>query len=203
MQEVQMKSTQLFRLAGWSAYLSVAAMFAAAVVVMTMPTLTGLMARLENLATTIFALAMIPLALALYRLYRSHMPALVFAATLLGVLAMLTAASNKLLVLVGTLSSDGVADFLDDFTFLLIGIWLVVVGYAGWRAQTPAAGLAILAGLGQILITTGFLISEPPPVWAFLGGVLAIVGYPLWAVAIGRWLLQGTADKTLPRAEAA
>jgi hypothetical protein len=203
LQEVQMKSTQLFRVAGWSAYLSVAAMFATAAVVMTMPTLTGLMARLENIATSVFALAMVPLALALNRLYRSHLPALIVAATSLGVLAMLTAAGTKLLVLIGALSSEGVADFLDDLTFLLIGIWLVVVGYAGWRAQTPAAGLAVLAGLGQILGTAGFLISEPPPVWAFLGGALALVGYPLWAIAMGRSLRRDAVDKSLPPARAA
>jgi hypothetical protein len=60
-----MKSSQLFRLAGWSAYVSVAAMFAGAIVVTTI-LIPGPLAKLENLTTIALALAMVPLALALY-----------------------------------------------------------------------------------------------------------------------------------------
>lgn len=197
-----MKSAQLFRLAGWSAFISVAAMFAGAIVAIVMD--TGLLTKVENLTTIALALSMAPLALALYQLYRKTWPGLILVATLIGIVAMLTAAGAKFLVFTDTISSQGVADVLDDLTFAFIGGWLVVVGYLGWLSRIPSAGLAVvavLAGIGQILVTTGFLISEPPPFWALAGGGVTIVAYPVWAISLGRWLLrQPTTDPTAERA---
>jgi hypothetical protein len=197
-----MKSAQLFRLAGWSAYVSVAAMFAGGIVVTIL--IPGPLAKLENLTTIALALAMVPLALALYQLYRKSWPGLILAATLIGVVAMLTAAGAKLLVFIDTMSPDGVARLLANLTFALIGIWLIVVGYLGWLSRIPSTGLssaAVVAGVGQTLTTTGFLITGPPslsgdpPLWALVGGAMTIVAYPIWAISIGRWLLrQSTVD---------
>jgi hypothetical protein len=194
--ENAMKSSQLFRLAGWSAYVSVAAMFAGALVVTIL--IPGPLAKLENLTTIALALAMVPLALVLYQLYRKSWPGLILAATLIGVAAMLTAAGAKFLVFIDAISSEGVADVLDDLTFAFIGVWLVVVGYLGWLSRIPSsslAAMAVIAGVGMILGTIGFLISEPPPLWALVGGGVTIVAYPIWAISIGRWLLRQSTAK--------
>jgi hypothetical protein len=203
-----MKSSQLFRLAGWSAYVSVAAMFAGGIVVTIL--IPGPLAKLENLTTIALALSMAPLALALHQLYRKTWPGLILAATLIGVVAMLTAAGAKLLVFIDAISPDGVARLLANLTFALIGIWLIVVGYLGWLSRILSTGLAsaaVVAGVGQTLATTGFLItgppslSGPPPLWALVGGGMTIVAYPIWAISMGRWLLrQSTTDH---RAESA
>lgn len=192
--ENAVKSAQLFRLAGWSAYVSVAAMVAGAIIVTIMDTGdTGLLTKLENLTTIILAFAMLPLALVLHQLYRKTWLGLVLAATLLGVVAMLTAAGAKFLIFIDAISSEGVADVLDDLTFALIGGWLVIVGYLGWLSRKPSASLAsvaVIAGVGQVLVTIGFLISEPPALWSLVGGGVTIVAYPIWAISMGRWLLR-------------
>lgn len=187
-----MKSSQLFRLAGWSAYMSVADMFGGGIVgILFIP---GPLAKLENLTTIALALSMLPLALVLHQLYRKIWPGVILAATLLGVVAMLTAAANKFLVFIDAISSEGVADVLASLTFIFIGVWLVVVGYLGWCSRIPSttgpAGVAVIAGMGMVLGTTGFLISEPPPLWALAGGGVTIVAYPIWAISMGRWLLR-------------
>jgi hypothetical protein len=117
---------------------------------------------------------------------------------LIGVVAMLTAAGAKFLVFIDAISSEGVADVLDDLTFAFIGVWLVVVGYLGWLSRIPSsslAAMAVIAGVGMILGTIGFLISEPPPLWALVGGGVTIVAYPIWAISIGRWLLRQSTAK--------
>jgi general stress protein CsbA len=191
-----MKSSQLFRLAGWSGYVSVVAMLAGGLVGIFL--IPGPLAKLENLTTIALALAMAPLALALYQLHRKRWPGLILAATLIGVVAMLTAAGAKFLVFIDVISSEGVADVLASLTFTFIGVWLVVVGYLGWLYRIPSislAAMAITAGVGMILGTTGFLISEPPPLWAMAGGGVTIVAYPIWAISIGRWLLRQSTAK--------
>lgn len=75
--------------------------------------------------------------------------------------------------------------------FILAGI----VGGAlrGWLSRKPSASLAsvaVIAGVGQVLVTIGFLISEPPALWSLMGGGVTIVAYPIWAISMGRWLLR-------------
>lgn len=188
-----MTTPQLFRLAGWSAYLSVAAMFAAGI--FPIISVTGLVGKLENLAAITLALSMFPLALALHRLYCKPWQVLSMAPTLIGLGAMLMAAGVKFLVLIGAFSSEGIADVLDDLTFALIGAWLIGVGYLGWLSKIPSAnlaGVALLAGLSQVVVTSGFLIANPPPLWALAGGGVTVIAYPIWAITIGRWLLRSS-----------
>ena len=188
-----MTTPQLFRLAGWSAYLSVAAMFAAGI--FPIISVNGLVGKLENLAAITLALSMLPLALVLHQLYNKPHPRIILAATLIGMIAMLVAAGVKSLILIDAISPEGVADLLDDLSFAVIGVWLILVGCLGWFSRTPAAGLAgmaLIAGIGQVLVTSGFLISEPPPLWALAGGGVTVIAYPIWAITMGRWLLRSS-----------
>lgn len=188
-----MTTPQLLRLAGWSAYLSVAAMFAAGI--FPIISVTGLVGKLENLAAITLALSMFPLALALHRLYRKPWQSLSTGALLMGVAAMLVAAGVKSLVLIDAISPEDVADLLDDLSFAVIGVWLILVGCLGWFSRTPSArlaGMALIAGIGQVFVTGGFLISEPPPLWALAGGGVTVIAYPIWAITMGRWLLRSS-----------
>ncbi|MCL4858789.1 MAG: hypothetical protein KJZ93_05255 [Caldilineaceae bacterium] len=188
-----MTTPQLFRLAGWSAYLSVAAMFAAGI--FPIISVTGLVGKLENLAAITLALSMFPLALALHRLYQKCWQGLNMAVALMGAAAMLVAAGVKSLVLIDAISPEDVADLLDDLSFAVIGVWLILVGCLGWFSRTPSArlaGMALIAGIGQVFVTGGFLISEPPPLWALAGGGVTVIAYPIWAITMGRWLLRSS-----------
>lgn len=188
-----MTTPQLFRLAGWSAYLSVAALFAAGI--FPIISVTGLVGKLENLSAITLALSMFPLALALHRLYRKCWQSLNMGAMLMGAAAMLVAAGVKLLVLIDVVSADGTASLLIDLMFALIGVWLIGVGYLGWLAKIPSAnlsGVALFAGLGQVVVTSGFLIANPPPLWALAGGGVTVIAYPIWAITMGRWLLRSS-----------
>ena len=153
---------------------------------------TGLIGKLGNLATLVLALSMIPLALALHQLHSGFKPGLSLAAALIGVLGMLSTTSLQFFLLLDIVQPTGVADRVDDISFAVIGVWLILSGHLGQRSRNVQAGLngiAIFAGVGMILVTTGFLISEPPPLWGFAGGVLAIIAYPIWAISLGRKLL--------------
>jgi hypothetical protein len=147
-----------------------------------------------NLLTIVLALSMLPVALALHQRHRISQPDLSLAASLIGIVAMLAAASLQVLLLVGAVQPEGIAYVMDNVTFGLVGVWLILMAYLGRSSKTLAPDLvwlAVAAGLGIFLSTTGFLLSNPPPVWAMAGGAVTIIAYPFWAVAVGRTLASG------------
>jgi hypothetical protein len=52
--------------------------------------------------------------------------------------------------------------------------------------------MGIAAGLGYVLVTTGFILGGPNQLLTYIGGALAVIAYPIWAFWLGRSLLQNT-----------
>lgn len=153
----------LVRVAAWSAYVSayvsiLGIAFLFAFFVLGAPT-----GRLNDIAVIVQYSLMLPIALALYRILRSHNPSLSLAALLIGIPGMLAVIVLQILLVTGVLP------FANQFVpvviaFLVVLVWFVINGYVA-RSTDPNPDrmlLHVLAGL--------------------------YIGYPFWAFSVGRRL---------------
>lgn len=179
---------QFFRFAGWSAYVSVAAMFASVLFVVF--ELGGVFDTLGGISTLILALSMLPIALALHRICRVSNPELSIVTVLIGAGAMLAAVSVQVLRLFGAVGLEE----LQSIPFAVIGLWLLFAGYLTYTTSALPRGLAwlsIAAGAGMVLVIAGFVVSYPPPLWGFAGEIVFVIAYSIWAIWLGRLFLSG------------
>jgi hypothetical protein len=183
---------------GWSAYVSAAAVFLAGVLV---PALVPEMVpgavfnTLEGISTLILILSMLPIALSLHQLHRVSKPGLSMLALLIGIVAMLTGTGVQVLLLVGIAQPGGLSDQLGHIALGGVGVWLLLNGYltsTGRALPRELGWLSIAAGAGFVLVTLGFLVSNPLPAWAAAAGIVMVVTYLLWAAWLGRLLLSNT-----------
>jgi hypothetical protein len=180
-----MIDNSLRRLAGWAAYLSGVAHIAATI------TLVGLLVAgepfrsMNDLALSVFAAALLPVAFVLYQVLRPGSPKLALLATLLGLAGMVTLIGFSLLLITGAIQFD---QFSGVFFIAngLIGVWLVVTGLIARADPTVPrrlTWLTIAAGVGQLLY------------------VPAIILVPVWAIWLGRLLVSGKWPPAPPRPE--
>ncbi len=109
-------------------------------------------------------------------------------AFLLGAVAMLIGATlQALLVITGTAYGDIVT-----FVFGVYGASLLTFG---WLAASSGAiprtlaWIGIAAGLGYVLVTSGFILGGPYDLLTYIGGAFSVIAYPVWAFWLGRiWL---------------
>jgi hypothetical protein len=165
-----MSSKQLFRIAGWSAYLSAAAMIISialtAIVFSRGTVVPG--TRTHNAFIEVFdasaALFLIPLPIALDRLYRTADPTLSRVVMLLGVAVGMAGTILSLLFVFEVLwFVDVFAGFL--YGLLAFSLWMLLEAFLARQSNKPPGGFSI----------------------ALIGST--IIGYPLWAVWLGRYLL--------------
>ena len=75
-----------------------------------------------------------------------------------------------------------------------VGLWLILANILNLIGQTMPGGLAvfgIIAGLGYILLVFGFLIGEQRHPLFYIGSLVAVLGYSIWAIWLGRLFLMG------------
>jgi hypothetical protein len=150
------------------------------------------------------ALLMIPVAIAVSALLGRGL--VNRSATVLGCLGLSVVALLKLLLL---LPDPAVSDILFMGPTMFVGVWLVVVNWllAG-KLSLAMRALGTIAGLGLVTVGLSFfflgglvVLSEGPSAYAndkdfhigiAVGGVPGFILYPVWAVLLGRSLLQHT-----------
>lgn len=146
-------------------------------------------------------LSMMPLALALDRMYAARNPTLSRIALVIGLGSMVLLALAGITVIaqaVGLVSfsepSPGTGPFgIGLIAPLFVGLWLVLVGYLGLQQASLPSGLnwiGILAGAGYIVGISIFILSgyENPIVW--VSWLVAGIAYPIWAIWFGRVLMR-------------
>lgn len=108
----------------------------------------------------------IPIALALYRILLPYSPTLVQVATLIGIVMMLVVTGLQLLLIFQIMPFEQQVTWVTPAMLLGVGSWLMITG---WVARS-----------------TGRL---PHSVWMSLLAV-PYLGYPIWALWLGRHLLR-------------
>jgi hypothetical protein len=167
---IRFSSKQIFQLAGWSAYLSAAAMIISIV-------FTGIVfskgivvpgTRTHNPLIEVFdvsaALFLIPLPIALDRLYRTTAPTLSRLAMLNGVAVGMAGTILSLLFVFEVLwFVDVFAEFL--YGLLAFSLWMLLEAFLASQSRKPPGGFVMT------------LLSA------------TIIGYPLWAIWLGHVFL--------------
>ena len=145
---------------------------------------------IQDAASALQVLLMLPIAIVLLNRFRSDAPVLSGLATIVGVVGMLVAAVRQaLLVLravrfestIGTVLAAGGA----------IGAWLAVMKGLALVSGAFPGGLAwsgIVAGCGYILLMIGFWLGGQEHLLFWGGSLAAVAGYATWAICLGRAL---------------
>ena len=190
-----MSNAKLSRYAGWSAIVS------AIMTILGLVTLLIFFAQgepwgtLNDITSVILALSLLPVLLMLYRLHRREAPTIILCTLIIGVIALLAAVIVQSLLIIKVLTYDQTA-ILAPSAFGLFGATLMVFGFLGRsNASLPRRliWLSIIAGAGYVLVITGFILGGQAHPLATIGGLMAVLGYPIWAIWFGRLVLSGEA----------
>jgi hypothetical protein len=181
-------SAELLPCVSWAAYLSAAATVLTFFTGILFFTVGQPFGTINDAASVFQMLFMLPLALALYQTLRPSAPVPVLLASAVGVLGMLIAATLQALLVfrkveyeqtIGTVLAAGGA----------VGIWLAVTGVVALVGGVFPAGLAwlgILSGSGYVLLVVGFWIGGQENALFYIGSLVAVIGYSVWAIWLGR-----------------
>jgi hypothetical protein len=121
---------------------------------------------INDICIAIQYLLTIPIALALYRILLPHNPALIRLATVLGIASMITVILLQLALIFGAM------------TFEQQVVWV---------------SLAMIVGVGAWLVLTGLVARSTgrlPNSLLMSGLAVPYVGYPVWALWLGRLLIR-------------
>lgn len=182
-------NNNLFRFAGWSAYLSAGATIFGAVTLVIFFSVGDPFGIMNDISSVIIGLTGIIILFALYQLHRSVAPVMSLVALVIGALAMLTASILQTLLVAIRMGFGEIT----TYAFGVFGASLVVYGYLVVANKTLPRGLGwwgIVAGLGYVLVTTGFIVGGPNHPLTYIGGLASVVAYPTWAIWLGRILLK-------------
>jgi hypothetical protein len=150
----------------------------------------GRFGKINDICSVFQMLLMVPLTILFLRALPIHPPAIGVAVALVGVLGMLTAALGQTLLVFGRI------DFQTSVKFFpagaAIGAWLVAISIlvvGGASLPAPLAWIGISAGIGYVVMVIGFLLGGQQHVLFYIGSLAVGVGYPFWAIWLGRLLL--------------
>jgi len=180
------------RFAGWSAYLSAVATVLGAAALFAFLSLGEPFGFMSDILSAMIALTMIVILLELDRLHRPIAPVVSLIVLIMGVIAMLVAAVFQALLILHIIGFAQTA-FIVPLMFGLFGVALMVYSYlslTGPGLPRGLAGLGIITGAGYVLVITGFILNpvgEHPLVT--IGGLITVIGYPIWAIWFGRLVL--------------
>jgi len=188
-----MQSNQLFRCAGWSAYVNVGANIIGFVSLVVFFSVGGIAGPINDSSSIFFALSLIPLALMLHILHRSLFPPISLVVTTVGVIAMITTATLQALLVLNVVQFE--QTLLPVLTAnAVIGGWFITNGILAHVSNTLPKGLAwwsIIAGAGLVLIIFGFWIGGQEHPLTAIGGLASFIGILIWTIWLGRLLLAG------------
>jgi hypothetical protein len=151
-------------------------------------TVGGIFFTLSDGVALLMASSMIPVMVGFDRLLRPTMGGLSRTARWAGIIGMVVAAAGSIVLLTSDVShefipaSGGLGMQLVGFG--LEGVWFVLLGVMASRTDWLSSRLAkacYVAGAGFLMGVPGSVLGPEHPIVA-LGGVLAFVGFVLWAI---------------------
>ena len=186
-----MELFQSNRFAGWSAYLSAAATIIGFVTLILFFSVGQPFGTINDISSIVIALAILPVLVALHKLHHTFAPVVSLGALIIGIVSALTAALLQILfvfkVIPGNLSGEIVT-----MAFGVFGIALALFNYLAYSNKSFSLKFAIwgiVAGVGYVLVALGFLLGGQDHPLTYVGGLAAVVAYPVWAIWFGKHLL--------------
>jgi hypothetical protein len=186
---------QLFRYAGWSAYVSAAGTLATFVSAILFFSLGQPFGTINDIASVFQVIFMLPLALALYQLFRPHEQTLSLLTAAVGIGGILVGGVIQSRLVAGMITYQQTIPFFPSGA--AIGGWLMLNGYLTLTSQVFPRGLgwaSLLAGVGYVVTVAGFLLGGYQNPLFFVGGLLTVISYPTWAFWLGRVFVSGNAE---------
>jgi len=188
-----MTNTELSRYAGWSALASATFTILGLVTLIMFFALGQPWGAINDISSVILALSLLPVLLALHRLHRRAVPTISLAAFVIGVLGMLIAVMFQTLLIIRVIAFAQTSVVVPA-AFGLVGASLMVYGYFARTIETMPGRLALLciiAGASYVVVIAGFILGGQAHPLTTIGGLSAVICYPIWAAWFGRLLLSG------------
>jgi hypothetical protein len=187
-----METSLLPQVYGWSAYLGAAATILTLITGILFFSVGQQFGKINDISAVFQVLFMIPLAIMFFQRLPSGSRTLGLLAALLGIAGMLTSALGQSLLVFGRIDFQASTRFFPAGA--AIGAWLILassLAAANDQLPHPLAWIGILAGAGYIATVIGFLRGGQQHVLFYIGALVLGVGYPIWAIWLGRLLLLG------------
>ena len=178
--------------AGWSALVAaVASVFGAAPLVLFF-TRGQPWGTINDAASVVLMLAMIPVALLVATLESEHRTTLALAAAVIGIGGMVAAAGLQALLVVGRVTYDQTKGWV-LLAGGFVGVWYLLVAFLAEASaiEGALATLAIVAGVGFLAIGYGFAVGNERHPLSALGGVVLLVGSTAFLTILGVRLVTG------------
>lgn len=184
----------LSRFAGWAAYVSGITTVLGVVTLFAFFAVGEPFGTINDLSSIVIALSMIVILFELDSLHRPVAPVVSLVVLIIGVIAMLVAVVFQTLLVLQVIEFAQTAVIV-PLAFGVFGAALMIYSYLSLTSQSLPRGLAVLgiiAGASYILVITGFFLNpEGEHPLTIIGGLLILIGYPIWAIWFGRLLLAG------------
>lgn len=191
--KITMSNAELSRYAGWSAIVSAIATILGLVTLLIFFAQGEPWGTLNDITSVILALSLLPVLLMLYQLHRSDAPSMSLVTFMLGAIGLLAAVVVQSLLIIKVITYAQTA-ILAPAAFGLFGLSLMVFGFLGRTNPSLPQRLillSIVAGAGYVLVIAGFILGGQEHPLAAIGGLIAVIGYPIFAIGFGRLLLSG------------
>ena len=188
-----MTSFDLTRFAGWSAYLSAAATVLGIASLIAFFTVGQPFGTINDIFSVVIALSSMVVLYALHQIHQQGAPLINLAVFAVGVSALLVAAVLQTLLILNVITFAQTAVIV-PLAFGFFGAALVVYGrlsLANGLLPARLAWMSIIAGVGYVLVITGFILGGQEHPLAAIGGLVTVIVYPGWAIWFGRLLLSG------------
>ena len=188
-----MTNAELSRYAGWSALASAIATVLGLVTLIMFFALGQPWGTINDITSVVLAASLLPVLLVLHRLHRRHAPTISLGTFIIGVLAMLIAVAFQTLLIIRIIAFAQTAVVV-PVAFGLFGASLMIYGYLALADESlprRLALLSIIAGAGYVLVIVGIILAGQDHPLTSIGGITAVICYPIWAVWFGRILLSG------------
>ncbi len=186
-----MAGSDLFRYAGWAAYLSAVASIATSLTAMLFFTRGQPWGTVNDLVSIVQMLFALPLVPALHRILASHAHSASLLAACIGAVGMLAAALLQILLVLGRI------EFRQQIRAVMvagaaIGLWLLlaaVLSLSSGALPGVVAWLGLISGLGYVVTALGYFVGGQESRVFRWGAFVVMLGFSLWAIVLGRVLL--------------
>jgi len=179
-------------LAGWSALLALAATIVGAATLVLFFARGGVWGRLNDAASVVLLLAMVPVALVVGMIESERLSTTAVAVAAIGIGAMVVVALLQALLVAGRVTYEGTkAAVLGGGA--VIGVWYILAGWlaTGTILDGPLRWLGITAGIGYIAIGYGFLVGNERHPLSAIGGVVLLIASVTFLGILGVGLVTG------------
>jgi len=181
------------RFAGWSAYLSAVTTIIGFITLILFFSVGQPFGTINDVSSISIALAILPVLFVLHKLHHTSAPTLSLGALIIGIVSALIAALLQTLFVFKIIPGDPSSEIV-TVAFGVFGISLATFNYLAYSNKSLFPKLAIwgiVAGAGYALVALGFLLGGQDHPLTYVGGLAAIIAYPVWAIWFGKLLLSG------------